>query len=177
MIAAIHQRQQLGHQVQVRHGCRKSHYKTSILATCPVVFASLASSVRRGARRPSARATYIASYAERLPRKPHARDKSGPCSCRKSPRAPRSRSACRPRRSVTCRDRFNRRRTWHTSTSIKCGACQACPSLARRAWISAALLPPSRSSTTTEASRTVSADPSLLSTPTRWTHVWQPVAI
>jgi len=43
------------------YGCRESHYKTSILATCPVVFASLASRVSRGARRPSARATYIAS--------------------------------------------------------------------------------------------------------------------
>ena len=43
------------------YGCRESHYMTSILATCPVVFASLASRVSRGARRPSARATYIAS--------------------------------------------------------------------------------------------------------------------
>jgi hypothetical protein len=108
-------------------------YKHSILAACPVVFASLVSRVNKGAHRPSARATYIASYAERLARKPHARDKSEPCSCRESPSAEKSRSACRPRRSVICRDRFSRRRTWHISTSTKCGACQACSSLARRA--------------------------------------------
>jgi len=87
------------------YGCRESDYKISTIATCPVVFANLASSVSRGARRPSARATYIASYAERLARKAHARGKSGLCSCRESPSAERSRSACCPRRSVICRDR------------------------------------------------------------------------